>query len=86
MSKANKSGDLPPGPPPPRREPLLLTARQAGEYLGLSKDYMYRKASEGLVPHRRIGNRTRFIRTELDEWVRRQPGGFRDEEDGPTND
>ena len=46
--------------------------RQASDYLGISPDTLYKYASEGFVPAFKLGNRWRFKRSRLDEWMDRQ--------------
>lgn len=50
----------------------VLDIRQASEYLGISPDTLYKYASEGFVPAFKLGNRWRFKRSRLDEWMDRQ--------------
>jgi excisionase family DNA binding protein len=50
----------------------VMDIRQASEYLGISPDTLYKYASEGFVPAFKLGNRWRFKRTRLDEWMDRQ--------------
>jgi len=50
----------------------VMDIRQASEYLGISSDTLYKYASEGFVPAFKLGNRWRFKRTRLDEWMDRQ--------------
>ena len=50
----------------------VMDIRQASEYLGISGDTLYRYASEGTIPAFRLGNRWRFKRSRLDEWMDRQ--------------
>ena len=58
----------------------VMDIRQASDYLGISPDTLYKYASEGFVPAFKLGNRWRFKRSRLDEWMDRQselhaPGG-----------
>jgi excisionase family DNA binding protein len=58
----------------------VMDIRQASSYLGISPDTLYKYASEGFVPAFKLGNRWRFKRSRLDEWMDRQsdlnaPGG-----------
>ena len=55
---------------PEERE--VMDIRQASEYLGISPDTLYKYASEGFVPAFKLGNRWRFKRSRLDEWMDRQ--------------
>lgn len=52
-------------------EPIreVMDIPQASEYLGISADSLYRYAAEGLVPAFKLGNRWRFKKSLLDEWM-----------------
>ncbi len=50
----------------------VMDIRQAAEYLGISADTLYRYASEGFVPAFKLGNRWRFQRSRLHEWMDQQ--------------
>jgi excisionase family DNA binding protein len=50
----------------------VLDIRQASDYLGISSDTLYKYAFEGFVPAFKLGNRWRFKRSRLDEWMDRQ--------------
>lgn len=52
----------------------VMDIRQASDYLGISGDTLYRYASEGFIPAFKLGNRWRFRRSRLDEWMDRQSG------------
>lgn len=52
----------------------VMDIRQASEYLGISPDTLYRYASDGFIPAFKLGNRWRFRRSRLDEWMDRQSG------------
>ena len=47
----------------------VMDIRQAAEYLGISGDTLYRYASEGFVPAFKLGNRWRFKKSKLDQWM-----------------
>jgi excisionase family DNA binding protein len=47
----------------------VMDIRQASDYLGISPDTLYRYASESFVPAFKLGNRWRFKRSRLDEWM-----------------
>ena len=61
-----------------KAEPMLLVQRevmdirQAADYLAISADSLYKYASENTVPAFKLGNRWRFKRSRLDEWMDRQ--------------
>jgi len=50
----------------------VMDIRQASDYLGISSDTLYKYASVGFVPAFKLGNRWRFKRSRLDEWMDRQ--------------
>ena len=47
----------------------VMDIRMASDYLGISPDTLYKYASEGFVPAFKLGNRWRFKRSRLDEWM-----------------
>jgi excisionase family DNA binding protein len=47
----------------------VLDIREAAEYLGISPDTMYKYAAEKFVPGFKLGNRWRFRRATLNEWM-----------------
>ena len=52
----------------------VMDIRQASSYLGISADSLYRYASTGFIPAFRLGNRWRFRKSRLDEWMDRRSG------------
>ncbi|HTZ58427.1 MAG TPA: helix-turn-helix domain-containing protein [Acidobacteriaceae bacterium] len=59
---------------PPAREEAreVMDIRMASDYLGISPDTLYKYASDGFVPAFKLGNRWRFKRSRLDEWMDQQ--------------
>ena len=56
----------------------VMDIRQASDYLGISPDTLYKYAADGFVPAFKLGNRWRFKRSRLDEWMDlRSTGGAR---------
>ncbi|MFQ6033247.1 MAG: helix-turn-helix domain-containing protein [Candidatus Bipolaricaulia bacterium] len=56
-------------------EKEIMTAAELAEYLSFSKNWVYRKAEEGEIPGMRMGNRWRFKRSLINEWIEgRAPG------------
>jgi excisionase family DNA binding protein len=47
----------------------VMDIRQASDYLGISPDTLYKYASEAFIPAFKLGNRWRFKRSRLDEWM-----------------
>lgn len=52
----------------------VMDIRQAADYLGISADSLYRYAATGFIPAFRLGNRWRFRKSRLDEWMDRRSG------------
>jgi excisionase family DNA binding protein len=53
----------------------VMDIRQAADYLGISADTLYKYASEGFVPAFKLGNRWRFKRSRLNDWMDQQSSG-----------
>ena len=52
----------------------VMDIRQASDYLGISPDTLYKYASDAFIPAFKLGNRWRFRRSRLDEWMDQQSG------------
>jgi excisionase family DNA binding protein len=50
----------------------VMDIRQASNYLGISPDSLYKYASEGFIPAFKLGNRWRFKKSRIDEWMDQQ--------------
>ena len=50
----------------------VMDIREAAEYLGISSDTLYKYAAEGFIPAFKLGNRWRFKKSRIDEWMDRQ--------------
>ena len=50
----------------------VMDIRIASDYLGISPDTLYKYASDGFVHAFKLGNRWRFKRSRLDEWMDQQ--------------
>lgn len=50
-------------------EKEIMTAADLAGYLSFSKNWIYKKAEEGEIPGVRMGNRWRFKRSLIDEWI-----------------
>src|ERR1700709_2774318 len=53
----------------------VMDIRMASDYLGISPDTLYKYASEGFVPAFKLGNRWRFKRSRLNDWMDQQSSG-----------
>ena len=60
--------------------PEVMNIRQASEYLGVSADTLYKYVYEEKIPAFKLGNRWKFKKTILDQWMERKSteGGERD--------
>jgi excisionase family DNA binding protein len=52
----------------------VMDIRQAADYLGISPDTLYKYASENFIPAFKLGNRWRFKKSRLDDWMDQQSG------------
>lgn len=48
----------------------IMNVQEAAEYLGISKMWLYKACKEGHVPHVRFGNKYRFYKETLDNWMK----------------
>ena len=59
----------------PPEEEDLWDADRTGQYLGLSRCTVLRKARRGSLPHRKLdGGAVRFVPAEIRRWADAQPG------------
>lgn len=49
--------------------PEVMDIRLASKYLGVAPDTMYKYANDGNIPAFKLGNRWRFRKSSLDEWM-----------------
>jgi len=47
----------------------VMNIREASQYLGISPDTLYKYVSLERIPAFKLGNRWRFKKTILDEWM-----------------
>ncbi len=50
----------------------VMNIRQASHYLGVSPDTLYKYVSEAKVPAFKLGNRWKFKKSKLDQWMEEQ--------------
>ena len=50
---------------------MLLTVKEAAEYLRISPWTLYRWQKEKCIPVMKVGGVNRFRKRDLDEWLRR---------------
>lgn len=49
-----------------------MNIRQASQYLGVSPDTLYKYVYEERIPAFKLGNRWKFKKTILDQWMERK--------------
>lgn len=49
-----------------------MNIRQAAEYLGISRDTLYKYAMEATIPAFKLGNRWKFKKSVVDDWMLKQ--------------
>ncbi len=47
----------------------VMNIRQASQYLGVSADTLYKYVGEQKIPAFKLGNRWRFKKSKLDQWM-----------------
>ncbi len=47
----------------------VMNIRQASQYLGVSPDTLYKYVNEQSIPAFKLGNRWRFKKSRLDQWM-----------------
>ncbi len=52
--------------------PEVMNIRQASQYLGISRDTLYRYVAEEKIPGFKLGNRWKFKKTTMDRWMEKQ--------------
>jgi excisionase family DNA binding protein len=54
----------------------VMDIRAAAEYLGVSRETLYKYLCEEKIPAFKLGNRWKFKKTILDRWMERQSMQF----------
>ena len=55
-------------------ERTTFTAAEVADYIGLSKDFVYKLVRENKIPYIRIGARVVFKRTSIEQWLTEKEG------------
>lgn len=55
--------------------PTIMTVREVAGYLRMHEMTIYRMARQGDIPAYKVGNRWRFNRTRLEDWLREHEVG-----------
>lgn len=53
----------------------IMNIDQCAKYLGISPDTLYKYAAEGRLPGFKLGNRWRFKKSLIDQWIDSQSKG-----------
>lgn len=54
-------------------EPATMTREQAAHYLGIKASWLANNAGSSRAPvHAKLGGQVRYLRTDLDDWLRQQ--------------
>lgn len=48
----------------------MMTIQEVAEFTQLSVSYLYQLVSKGEIPHFKIGANTRFVESDLIDWLR----------------
>src|SRR5271166_3075235 len=54
----------------------VMGVREASEYLGVSRETLYKYVYDEKIPAFKLGNRWKFKKTVLDRWMERQSAQF----------
>jgi excisionase family DNA binding protein len=46
-----------------------MNVKTIATYLGLTRSTKYKWVESGFIPHKKLGKRLLFIKTEIDQWV-----------------
>ncbi len=58
----------------------VMNVREASQYLGITPDTLYKYVSMDRIPAFKLGNRWRFKKTVLDEWMELKSKKFTSEQ------
>jgi excisionase family DNA binding protein len=50
-------------------QPTIMTVREVADYLRMHEMTIYRMARQGEIPAYKVGNRWRFNRGRIEEWL-----------------
>lgn len=50
-------------------ERITLTVKEAADYIGVSKDLIYKLVRENDIPNVRVANRILFRKIAIDKWM-----------------
>jgi excisionase family DNA binding protein len=57
----------------------VMNIKEASEYLGVSADTLYKYVDEEKIPAFKLGNRWKFKKSRLDQWMDEKSIGRREE-------
>lgn len=50
-------------------EEKFLDVQELTDYIHMSESFVYKKVSQNQIPHIKLGTRTLFERSQIDNWV-----------------
>jgi len=56
----------------------VMDIREASQYLGVSRETLYKYVYEERIPAFKLGNRWKFKKTVLDRWMEKQSTQYED--------
>ncbi len=62
----------------PKKKPLdgsILTIKEVAEYLKVNERTVYRLAGAKKIPAFKVGGTWRFVRADIDQWIKNQTAG-----------
>lgn len=49
---------------------FVLTPKEVAHFTKFSEKKIYRLCKEGMIPHKKIGGQYRFIKTDIEGWLK----------------
>lgn len=51
------------------QEKKFLNMDELAEYIDMSKSFIYKRVFTNTIPYVKVGNRNRFLKDQIDQWV-----------------
>ena len=48
----------------------FLDVKQVSKYIHVSKSFIYKKVCKNMIPHLKVGTRTLFVKSDVEQWVK----------------
>ncbi|WP_447980276.1 helix-turn-helix domain-containing protein [Candidatus Nitrospira bockiana] len=56
-------------------EPAIWTVTEVAQFLRVPRSTVYKLAKRGLLPGQKVGKHWRFVRDDIEKWIRSRPDG-----------